>query len=158
MRSLHIWESRKHLWESGHRLTGRVWVGEGCACCSLGLIPRRLPRGAAVTPVTPATLAVLISLQASLSLLDILSRSSWVFGNPAVLQAPDSCQSTVPGLTSNLRTLSLFLFQGGARGSENPARLPKAAQLAAEAELCEAGLRPAHFPGLTGWAPMHRSL
>lgn len=42
------------------------WGGV-CACYSLGLILQTLPRGATIT------LAVLISLQASLSLLDILS-------------------------------------------------------------------------------------
>lgn len=38
-------------------------------------------------------------------------------------------EHTVPGRTSNLRSRLLFLFQGGAQGSENPAHLPKAAQL-----------------------------
>lgn len=55
-------------------------------------------------------------------------------------------------MTSNLRSQFLFLFQGGARGSENPAHLPKAAQLMGEVRLCEASLSPAHLPGLTDWA------
>lgn len=57
-------------------------------------------------------------------------------------------------MASNLRSRLLFLFEGGAGASENPAHLPKAAQLTGEIELCEASLSPAHLPGLTGWTQM----
>lgn len=110
------------------------------------------PSGTSGAAVTPVILAVLISLQASQSLLGTYPAVDGL-GYLGTLQYSKHLTARALFLAWPL-TLGvgrlLFLLEGGARGSENPAHLPKAAQLTCETELCEANLSPAHLPGLTG--------